>query len=501
MEKTMLTLDSPANRIPANVRRIYCMGIGGVAMGALAGALQAKGYAVSGSDNPLYPPMSTFLQKRGISYASPYRADNLLAARPDLVIVGNVIRRDNPEALACAELGLNFLSLPQALRRFFIGENLSIVAAGTHGKTTTSALLAWMLSRAGKSPGYMIGGLVGGGLDNFAPAGETPGLFVCEGDEYDCAFFDKRPKFVHYNPQIGILTSCEFDHGDIYADMGAVRAAFDCFARLTSRVLVAWGDSPEVRERAARSPARVETYGWGSHNHWRLTQAQPAGGGGMELGLREGEGPEYRLTTPLIGRHNALNLLAALAALRAAGLDMQTLISTQASFPGVARRLQVRGRSNDVLVVDDFAHHPSAVKETIAALVSFGLAGWQAGPGRLLAVFEPRSNTSRSRIFQNDYSSSFGGADMVFLCAPGRIEDTDPHNRLSVDKLAADIKAQSQGRIEALAFPDSRALLDELVQHLRPRDLCLIMSNGPFDGLHEKLLARLQSRSPVNLPG
>ncbi|MDR1396964.1 MAG: Mur ligase domain-containing protein [Desulfarculales bacterium] len=488
----MLTLDSPLNTVPAHVRHVYFMGIGGVAMGALAGALQARGYTVRGSDNPLYPPMSDFLAGRGIVYASGYQAENLSGGvRPDLVIIGNVIRRDNPEALACERMKLHYISLPQALRHFFIASNLSIVVAGTHGKTTTTALLAWILRQAGKKPGYMVGGLVGGGLDNFAPSEREAGVFVTEGDEYDTAFFDKRPKFIHYNPQIGILTSCEFDHGDIYADMRAVSMAFNSFARLTSRTLIAWGDSDEVMACAANTPARLETYGWAESNRWRLRQIKPAPAGGMDVYWSDPEGSHYCLHTPLLGEHNALNLLAAISALKAAGLDTETLITAQESFPGVARRLQERGAINGVMVVDDFAHHPTAVKKTIAALDTFGMPGWRRQSGRLLAVFEPRSNTSRSRIFQHDYAASFDQADLVFLRAPGRAEDTDPNNRLSVDQLAADINARSD-TVKAQAFHDSDRLLAALLEQIRPGDLCLVMSNGPFDGLHEKLLQKLK---------
>jgi UDP-N-acetylmuramate: L-alanyl-gamma-D-glutamyl-meso-diaminopimelate ligase len=480
----MLNLEKSLNCAPSRVKNIYLMGVGGVAMGALAGGLTQAGYQVRGSDNPLYPPMSTFLAEKNIACAA-YSPANLRPA-PDLVIVGNVVRRDNPEAMELARLQLPYLSMPQALRQFFIKDNLSLVVTGTHGKTTTTALTASALVKAGQAPGYLVGGLMGGGMGNFAAAGGN--VFVVEGDEYDTAFFDKRPKFVHYAPDIGIMTSCEFDHADIYPDFDALRASFDLFAANVKKKLIAWGDQPEVMARAAKCGAAVETYGRNPGNDWRLLNLRPHAAGGMMVEFSDPQGRGHNFFTPLIGRHNALNLLACLAALRAAGLDMERACQVQADFPGVARRLQIKGVARRVMVVDDFAHHPTAVEQTIAAVAEFGLPG--RPPGRIAAVFEPRSNTSRRRVFQKDYARAFAQAALVFLREPARIDDLAPEEVFSAAELAADINRNRPGA--ARAFPDSDSLLDALNASLRPGDLCLIMSNGAFDNLPARLLRALQ---------
>jgi UDP-N-acetylmuramate: L-alanyl-gamma-D-glutamyl-meso-diaminopimelate ligase len=483
MGVSALDLEKKLNCAPARMERIYLMGIGGVAMGALAGGLADAGYEVRGSDNPLYPPMSTFLAEKNIPYAA-YNPANLQPA-PDLVVVGNVIRRDNPEAAELARLQLPYLSMPQALRQFFIKDNLSLAVAGTHGKTTTTALTISALAKAGKAPGYLLGGLLGGGMGNFAAA--DGGIFVVEGDEYDTAFFDKRPKFAHYAPDIGILTSCEFDHADIYPNFAAVCASFDLFAADVKRKLIAWGDQAEVMARAAKCGAAVETYGCNPGNDWRLLRLRSHPTGGMTVEFSDPQGDRHNFRTPLTGRHNALNLLASLAALRAAGLDTACACRVQADFPGIARRLQIKGVARQVMVVDDFAHHPTAVEQTIAAVAEFGLPGWR--PGRIAAVFEPRSNTSRRRVFQKDYARAFARAPLVFLREPARKNDLAPEEVFSAAELAADINRMSPGR--ARAFPDSDSLLAALTASLRPGDLCLIMSNGDFDNLHARLLQAL----------
>ncbi|MFZ5586043.1 MAG: UDP-N-acetylmuramate--L-alanine ligase [Thermodesulfobacteriota bacterium] len=494
---TAPTLDPGLNHAPDDIACVHLMGIGGVAMGALAGALAGRGLIVRGSDNPLYPPMSTFLAGLGIPVASGYRAENL-SPRPDLVIVGNVIRRDNPEALALAALGIPYLSLPQALARFFIQGKTSIVVAGTHGKTTTTALIASGLMRAGRDPGFLVGGIMIEGGQNFRDgAGEC---FVVEGDEYDTAFFDKRPKFVHYQPRIGLLTSLEFDHADIYADLDAVRRAFALFvaALPADGRLIAWGDSAEVLAQAAAAPCPVQTYGQGDDNAWRLMAVAPAGDGGARLTLRAPDGERLEFTTPLAGEHNALNVTAALAALVAAGIGPAEAAAAQAGFMGVRRRQEVRGAAGGVTVVDDFAHHPTAVRETINAVARFGLPGWRAGSGRLAAVFEPRSNTSRANHFQADYPAAFLGADLVFLREPPGMAAVAENERLSSARLAADIRALGA---PAQAHPDSDALLAALLTELKPGDLCLVMSNGGFDNLHQRLLEGLARREKAHRRG
>ncbi len=481
------TLDPQLNRAPEHLHGVHLMGIGGVAMGALAGALQRRGIAVRGSDGPLYPPMSTFLAQAGIPVAQGYAPANLQPP-PDLVVVGNVIRRDNPEALALATSGLPYLSLPQALAHFFIRDRVSIVVAGTHGKTTTTALIASGLMAAGLDPGFLVGGIMLEGGRNFADGAGRH--FVVEGDEYDTAFFDKRPKFVHYRPRIGLLTSCEFDHADIYADMDAVRRAFDMFVAAipAGGLLLAWGDSEEVLARAAGAQCPVLTYGQGERCDWQLMGASPAEEGGARLSVRAPDGRELEVFSPLAGRHNALNTTATLAALCAAGLTADQAARVQAGFQGVRRRQEVRGVAGGVVVVDDFAHHPTAVRETVAAVREFGLPGWRPGQGRLAAVFEPRTNTSKRALFQEDYAEAFDDADLVFLREPPGVEGLGAGERFSSERLANDLAGRG---LKARAFADTPALLAGLLAELKPSDLCLVMSNGGFDNLHQRLLEGL----------
>lgn len=482
-----MDLDSGLNRAPAEIKSVHLMGIGGVAMGALAGALKRRGMAVRGSDNPLYPPMSTFLAESQIPVASGYDPANLKPA-PDLVIVGNVIRRDNPEVAALAEARIPYLSLPQALAEFFIKGHTSIVVAGTHGKTTTTALIASGLLQAGRDPGFLVGGILNQGSQNFREgAGQN---FVVEGDEYDTAFFDKRPKFVHYLPQIAVLTSVEFDHADIYSDLDAVRRAFDMLVAEMppDGVLMAWGGSPEVRARAKAAPCTVQFYGKGADCQWRLLAAEPARDGGAQLRVRTPEDLELDFYSPLAGEHNALNTTACLAALCAAGMKAEEAALVQAGFGGVKRRQEVRGMARGVVVVDDFAHHPTAVRETTLAIARFGVRGWTPGAGRLVTVFEPRTNTSKRGFFQDDYASAFGAADQVFLREPPGVEDLPESERFSSDRLAGALRDQG---ITARAYADTDALLAALLEELHEGDLCLIMSNGGFDNLHERLLESL----------
>lgn len=468
------------------------MGAGGVAMGALAGALLRRGLKVQGSDRPLYPPMSTFLEDLGIPVAAGYAPANLDGSH-DLVIVGNVIRRDNPEVERLAELGLHYLSLPQALAHFFIQDKTSIVVAGTHGKTTTTGIIASGLINAGQDPGFMVGGLMMPHGENFRDGGGE--CFVVEGDEYDTAFFDKRPKFVHYRPRIGLFTSCEFDHADIYADFAAVARAFAMFvdAIPSSGVLIAWGDSPQVMELAQKAACPVLSYGTGEDNAWRLLSALPAPDGGAQLKVRTPQGQNLDFFTPLVGEHNALNTVAACAALCAAGLAPGQAARVQADFGGMQRRQQIRGEAGGVMVVDDFAHHPTAVRETVKAAARFGLPGWKpaslGGGGRLVAVFEPRTNTSKRNFFQDQYASAFKGADLVFLREPPDVEDIPQGDRFSSQKLAQAL--QTRG-MTACAYPHTDQLLDALAAELKAGDLCLIMSNGGFDRIHQRLLERLK---------
>ncbi len=451
---------------------IHLLGICGTGMAALAGILKELGHRVTGSDEHVYPPMSTFLEGRGIPLQNGYDPANL-EPRPDLVVVGNVIRRENPEAQAVEGLGLPRLSLPEALNRFLVGDRQSLVVTGTHGKTTTTALLSWLLFAAGRDPGFMVGGLAKNFAANYR-VGQGP-YVVLEGDEYDTAYFDKRPKFVHFHPAVAILTSVEFDHADIYQDLDHVTAAFESFlAQLppASRLL-AWGDAPLVRRVAEKSACAVSFYGLENDSDWRAVDLAP-GAGGMHFSvLRQGK-TWGRLWTPLLGAHNILNSLAALAAGAEIGLGPEELAPALKSFQGVKRRLETVGEYRGILVMEDFAHHPTAVAATLAAV----RRGYP--DRRLVAIFEPRTNTSRRAIFQEPYAQAFLEADLVIVREPPDLWKVPEGEQFSSAQLAADLTAQGK---QALAFPDTDRLLEGLLPLLQPHDLALIMSNGDFDHL------------------
>jgi len=462
---------------------LHLLGICGTGMAALAGILKELGHLVTGSDEHVYPPMSTFLEGLGIPIQNSYRPENL-KPRPDLVVVGNVIRRENPEAQAVEGLGLPRLSLPEALNRFLVGDRQSLVVAGTHGKTTTTALLAWLLFATGRDPGFMVGGLAKNFASNYR-VGQGP-YVVLEGDEYDTAYFDKTPKFIHFQPHVAILTSVEFDHADIYQDLDKVVEAFHAFlTRMppTSRLL-AWGDAPLVRQVCQQSACPVSFYGLEDGAPWRAENIAP-GAGGMHFTVHR-EGREWgRFCTPLLGSHNVLNSLAALAAMAEVGAGPEELAPALQSFRGVKRRLETAGEYRGILVLDDFAHHPTAVAATLSAVR-------QGYPGRrLVAVFEPRTNTSRRAIFQEPYAQAFDAADVIVVREPPDLWKVPEGERFSSAQLAADLTARGK---RALAFPDTDQLLAGLLPLLQPGDLTLIMSNGDFDHLVPRLCQALGER-------
>jgi UDP-N-acetylmuramate: L-alanyl-gamma-D-glutamyl-meso-diaminopimelate ligase len=449
-------------------------------MAALAGILKELGHEVSGSDEHVYPPMSTFLENLGIPIDNGYRPENL-EPPPELVVVGNVIRRDNPEAQAMLDRDLPHLSLPEALNRFLVGSRESLVVTGTHGKTTTTALLAWLLFATGRDPGFMVGGLAKNFQSNYR-VGRGP-FVVLEGDEYDTAFFDKRPKFVHFRPRVAILTSVEFDHADIYADLPHVVSAFEGFVGQmpSGSRLVAWGDAPLVRRVSGKSGAPVAFYGQNSGAAWQAAEIRASQGGMAFTALRNGSslGDFF---VPLWGEHNVLNTLAALAALLEVGLEAGEIREALTGFQGVKRRQEKACEIRDILILDDFAHHPTAVAATLSAIR-------QGHPGRrLVAVFEPRTNTSRRAIFQADYARAFGPADLVILREPPDIWKAPEGDRFSSEHLAGDLSAQGQ---RALALPDTDQLLALLLHEIRPGDVVLVMSNGDFDHLIPRLCEAL----------
>ncbi|MDB9822618.1 UDP-N-acetylmuramate:L-alanyl-gamma-D-glutamyl-meso-diaminopimelate ligase [Deltaproteobacteria bacterium] len=470
------------NRVPPAPRHIYLMGICGTGMASLAGILKQQGYTVTGSDENIYPPMSLFLEDLSIPVIKGYSPGNL-ATVPDLVIIGNVITRHNPEAVRLSQLNIPYLSLPQALGHFALKGKRSIVVSGTHGKTTTSSLVSWILEKAGMGPGFMIGGILNNFQKNFK-LGEGP-YFIVEGDEYDTAFFDKGPKFLHYSPNITILTSIEFDHADIFRDLEHV---IESFRRLIDIIppdglLIANGDDPVVLAESKRAKCPVHIYGFNEEARWRA----------LDISSREGltqvkilkDNIEYAsLLTPLYGKHNIANLLSAVALSDYLKIDTFNLSEALRSFMGVKRRQEIRGEKGGVLILDDFAHHPTAVEETISAVKE------RYGGRRLIAVFEPRSNSSRRNVFQKRYSSSFDSADVIFIPEPPMMEKILPGERFSSTNLADSLNRRG---LKTFYCPDSDNLLNQLIDQIRRDDVVLIMSNGSFDNIHEKLLNRLDN--------
>jgi len=459
---------------------IHLLGICGAGMAALAGILKEQGFRVTGSDEQVYPPMSTLLEGLGIPLQNGYRPENLTPT-PDLVVVGNVIRRDNPEAQAVLEKNLPRLSLPEALNRFLVGERQSLVVAGTHGKTTTTALISWLLFALGLDPGFMVGGIAKNFQTNYR-VGRGP-YVALEGDEYDTAFFDKRPKFVHFRPRAAVLTSIEFDHADIYPDLSVIIQAFESYLETVApggRVL-AWGDAPLVREVCRRQSAPVSFYGLNGGVDWLATAITP-GAGGMNFTVRRQGARWGEFFLPLVGEHNVLNAVAALAALAEVGAAPDALKKALAGFQGVKKRQDVLGEFQGVLVMEDFAHHPTAVAVTLAAVRQ------AYRDRRLVAAFEPRTNTSRRKIFQAPYAQAFQDADLILVREPPDLWKVEPEEQFSSRQLVADLRAAGQ---EARYFPDTDALLADLLWEVRPGDLVLVMSNGDFNHLAPRLCEAL----------
>jgi UDP-N-acetylmuramate: L-alanyl-gamma-D-glutamyl-meso-diaminopimelate ligase len=458
--------------------KVHLSAVCGTAMASLAGLLKARGHEVTGSDQDVYPPMSTQLEELGVPIRSPYREENV-PADADLVVIGNALSRGNPEVEVVLDRRQRMTSMPALLGEEFIRGRTSLVVAGTHGKTTTTSMLAHLLHQAGGDPSFLVGGVPRDFERSYRLGGGAH--FVVEGDEYDCAFFDKRPKFVHYLPDVAVLGNVEYDHADIYPDLDAVRTAFLRLLQLVPRrgMLVAGVDSPEVRALLPRALSRVETFGFAEDAGWRAVEAGPSGEGwcfrvrrgGQDLGL---------FTLALQGAHNVQNALAALAAATAAGVPLESARAALGSFRGVKRRLEVRGSVRGVTVYDDFAHHPTAVRETLRAL--------RGGEGRLIAVFEPRSYTSRTRVFQDDFARAFTEADLTLIAAahlPGKVPEGQ---RLSEADLVAGIEAAG-GR--ARFVPGVEQIVALLAAEAREGDRIAVLSNGGFGGIHEKLLAVL----------
>jgi UDP-N-acetylmuramate: L-alanyl-gamma-D-glutamyl-meso-diaminopimelate ligase len=469
---------------PEQARRVHLLGVAGTGMGSFAGMLKAVGHVVSGSDQNVYPPMSDMLAAWGIEVMTPYRPENLDQARPDLVVVGNVIRRVNPEATAVRERRVPSMSFPAAFGALFLRGRHPVVVVGTHGKTTTSALTAHLLVTAGLDPSFLVGGVTGNAGSNFR-VGKGPHVVV-EGDEYDTAYFDKGPKFLHYQPRTAIFTSMELDHADIYRDEAHYASAYERFVALLPpggrmAVSAAWPAAVAL-SRAGRAP--VVTYA--------VDPAHPANVQAQDL-THHPDGVRFTLVDhgrrlgpvhlAVPGLHNVENALGAWAAIGPLGVTFEAFAAGCASFLGVKRRQEVRGEVGGVLVVDDFAHHPTAVRETIHAL----RGRWP--DRRLWAVFEPRSNTSRRKLHQAAYAEAFDGAARVSLKTPERHDQVPDGEELDIPRLVADLEAQG---VEADAATDVPTLVARVAAEARGGDVILGMSNGSFGGFHAALLAELR---------
>ena len=493
--------------------RIHLIGVCGTAMATLAAMLKHRGHDVTGSDEQVYPPMSDFLAAERITAREGYAPEHITTAI-DLVVVGNSISRGNAELEAVLDRGVRYASLPETIRDQWLWDAQSIVIAGTHGKTTTTSLAGWLLTAAGADPTVLIGGIArnfGRGphdADSASWGGSVEGAsyrigkgkaFVIEGDEYDSAYFDKTAKFLKYLPDIAVVNNIEFDHADIYANLDEVRQAFRRFVNLVPRSgLVLLGtDSPDAAALKANARSRVQTFGLSADADWRASDIQGPhdadfaswGGvrlrGGTRFRVHAGGRDHGEFTMGLLGDHNVRNALAAIAVGADLGLDIEALRSGLAGFKGVKRRLEVVGEARGITVYDDFAHHPTAVDETLRAVKN-------AAPGhRIWAIFEPRSASSCRRVFQDDFARAFAGADEVVL-APVFRSSLPEAERLSEAGLVEDLTRRN---VRARHLPSVDAIVDAVAKEARDGDLVVVMSNGGFGGIHQKLVAALAARA------
>ncbi|MGH9524949.1 MAG: UDP-N-acetylmuramate:L-alanyl-gamma-D-glutamyl-meso-diaminopimelate ligase [Terriglobales bacterium] len=484
-------------------KHIHLIGICGTAMASLAGMLKAREFRVTGSDNAVYPPMSDFLARLGIAVAQPFDAKNL-EPRPDLVVVGNAISRGNAELERVLDERIPLTSMAALLREQFLRGSETIAVAGTHGKTTTTSMLAWIFETAHRKPSFLVGGIA----ENFGGSFQLgSGEFIIEADEYDTAFFDKGPKFLHYFPDAVILTSVEFDHADIYRDLEAVKTAFKRLVNLAPRrgVIVAWdGESstnnPTLRQNqpegwatqksnldecVARAFCRVERYGFGENSQWRIADLRQEPERSSWTLLRSGKA-WGNFEFAIAGEYNVLNASAAAAMAAQYGIKPAQIAEALRTFKSVKRRLEVRAEVNGVTIVDDFAHHPTAIAQTLGALRT-------RYPGRRMwAVLEPRSNTLRRRVLQKELVEALAQADAVVVAAIFKSEAIPENERLDVQAVVHDI--EQRGR-PAWHLADADAIVKKIVPELKAGDVVAVLSNGGFGGIHEKLAGELKRRS------
>ena len=472
----------------SKAKHIHLIGICGTAMGSLAGMLQLRGHQVTGSDAAAYPPMSDLLRGLGIAVAEPFSEKNL-DPQPDLVIVGNALSRGNPEVEAVLDRRIPFTSLAATIHEEFLVGRESLVIAGTHGKTTTTSMLAWIYEVASRArpelaPSFLIGGVAENFRTSFQLRESRP--FILEGDEYDTAFFDKGPKFMHYFPDALILTHVEFDHADIYRDLEQVKTAFKRLVNLVPRRgrVVAFDGAENVTECVSKALCAVERYGFSADSCWRMEDLRQRAGHTSWRVSRVGE-PWAEFTLPVAGEHNALNATAAAALAAGQGVELEHIVAALDTFESVKRRLEVRAIVDGITIIDDFAHHPTAIRETLKALrASYPQA-------RLWAVLEPRSNTLRRNVFEHELIVSLSLADEVVLSGVFKQENIPEAERLHPEAVVRGL--QAAGR-PAMLLANADAIVDVIAPRLQAGDVVAILSNGGFEGIYEKLPRRLASR-------
>ena len=444
-------------------------------MASVAVAMRDRGFQVTGSDQNLYPPMSTFLAERDVPVMTGYGAPNL-THKPDLIVIGNAISRGNPEAEAVLDHKLRYCSLPELLKEFFIRGKRSLVVTGTHGKTTTTSLLAWVFEHAGLKPSYLIGGLP----KNFQQGAcfRDGEWFIIEGDEYDTAFFDKRSKFVHYLPEVVVINNLEYDHADIFPDVAAIQRSFHHLVRLVPRngLLLGNGDDANVAPVLDVNFCPVKRFGLGADNAVTAFNVR------LGATASEFEIPSFKFHLNLAGEFNVRNALAVIACAKHCGLSNKQIQAAFDTFQGVKRRLEVRGIAGGVVVIDDFGHHPTAIAQTLRAL------RLRHPQERIWAVFEPRSNTTRRNVFQHELADAFAEASRVVIAQVARLDQLPPAERLDPQRLMDDLRATGK---PADYLPDVEAIVEHVGRHAQGGDVVCVFSNGGFGGIHEKLLARL----------
>jgi UDP-N-acetylmuramate: L-alanyl-gamma-D-glutamyl-meso-diaminopimelate ligase len=474
-----------------DIRHIHLIGICGTAMASLAGLLQLQGHRITGSDKAAYPPMSDLLRSLGIPVMEPYAESNLSLV-PDLVVIGNALSRGNPEIERVLDDRIPFTSMAALLREEFLSGRESLVVAGTHGKTTTTSMLAWIYQVAAReNPSLEPSFLIGGVAENFGSSFQLrpTRTFIVEGDEYDTAFFDKGPKFLHYFPAALILTHVEFDHADIYADLDAVKIAFKRLVNLVPRrgLIVAYDDSPNVTECVSRAFCPVERYGFTDTAHWHIRDLRHNDGLTRWQVWRSGA-LWANLEMSMPGEHNALNATAAAALAAGQGIATESIAEALSTFKSVKRRLEVRAEIGGITLIEDFAHHPTAIRETLRALRAIYPLR------RIWAVLEPRSNTLRRKVLAPDLVQSLRLADRVVLAAVYQQERIPEPERLHAEEVVRALNAEGT---PSELLPDADAIVAAIAPQLAPGDVVAILSNGGFDGIYDKLPARLRERFPA----